>query len=111
MHWWHGYWPKTPHPGFATAVRRDLLDQADDDPQVQVDRRAMLADPQVHGLLAELAGWPGKVVSSHKSAGQPFHKLTFAADLGLRVRTIRSLTPSSNASSRTSRSRARSACR
>ena len=66
-------------------VRRDLLDQGDDEPQVQDERRAMLADPQVQGLLAELAGWPGKVVSSHKSAGQPFHKLTFAADLGLRA--------------------------
>ena len=73
------------HPGSATAVRRDLLDQGEDEPQVQDERRAMLADPQVQGLLAELAGWPGKVVSSHKSAGQPFHKLTFAADLGLRA--------------------------
>jgi hypothetical protein len=66
-------------------ARRDLSCQGDDDPQVQVDRRALLADPQVQGLLAELAGWPGKVISSHKSAGQPFHKLTFAADLGLRA--------------------------
>jgi len=66
-------------------VRRDLLGQADDDPRVQADRRALLADQQVQELLAELAGWPGKVVSSHKSAGQPFHKLTFAADLGLRA--------------------------
>ena len=66
-------------------VRRDLLGQGDDDPLVQDERRAMLADPQVQGLLGELAGWPGKVVSSHKSAGQPFHKLTFAADLGLRA--------------------------
>ena len=66
-------------------VRCDLLGQAGDDPQVQTDRRALLADAQVQGLLAELAGWPGKVISSHKSAGQPFHKLTFAADLGLRA--------------------------
>ena len=36
-------------------------------------------------LLEELAGWPGTVISSHKSAGQPFHKLTFLADLGLRA--------------------------
>jgi hypothetical protein len=43
----------------------------------------MLADAQVQRLLAELSGWPGTVISSHKSAGQPFHKLTFIADLGL----------------------------
>jgi hypothetical protein len=35
--------------------------------------------------VAELAGWPGTVIASHKSAGQPFHKLTFLADLGLKA--------------------------
>jgi hypothetical protein len=45
----------------------------------------MLADPRVKDLIAELSGWPGKVISSHKSAGQPFHKLTFLADLGLKA--------------------------
>lgn len=33
----------------------------------------------------ELSGWPGTVISSHKSASQPFHKLTFLADLGFRA--------------------------
>jgi len=46
----------------------------------------MLADVQVRGLLTELGAWPGKVIASHKSAGQPFHKLTFVADLGLTSR-------------------------
>ena len=45
----------------------------------------MLADLQVRNLLAELSVWPGKVIASHKSAGQPFHKLTFIADLGLKA--------------------------
>ncbi len=44
----------------------------------------MLADVRVEALLDELSGWPGHVISSHKSAGQPFHKLTFIADLGLK---------------------------
>jgi hypothetical protein len=43
----------------------------------------MLADTPVQNLVAELSGWPGTVISSHKSASQPFHKLTFLADLGL----------------------------
>ena len=64
-------------------TRRDLLDQPEDDPRVAAARRVMLEDPQVQGLIAELAGWPGTVIASHKSAGQPFHKLTFLADLGL----------------------------
>lgn len=64
-------------------TRRDLLDQPEDDPPVIAARDALLADERVKDLLGELSGWPGKVIASHKSAGQPFHKLTFIADLGL----------------------------
>ena len=44
----------------------------------------MIDHPQIHSLLEELKNWPGKVLSSHKSASQPFHKLSFLADLGLK---------------------------
>ncbi|HLO16043.1 MAG TPA: hypothetical protein VK206_14520 [Anaerolineales bacterium] len=64
-------------------TRRDLLGQREEHPQVISARKAMLENGQIHNLLLELSGWPGKVISSHKSAGQPFHKLTFIADLGL----------------------------
>jgi hypothetical protein len=64
-------------------TRRDLLGQSEKDPRVNSARTSMLALPQVQNLVAELSGWPGKVISSHKSASQPFHKLTFLADLGL----------------------------
>jgi len=50
-------------------TRRDLLNQPEDDPQVRAARRAMIAHPQVRGLLAELAEWPGSALTSHKSAG------------------------------------------
>ncbi len=43
----------------------------------------MLATPKLRNLMTELSQWPGTVISSHKSAGQPFHKLTFVADLGV----------------------------
>lgn len=66
-------------------TRRDLLDQPEDAPQVSAARQAMLADSQVQGLLAELAAWPGPVLTSHKSAGHLIHKLAFVADLGLRA--------------------------
>lgn len=46
-------------------------------------RAAMLASAPVLGLLADLSGWPGTVLASHESASQPFHQLTFVADLGL----------------------------
>ncbi len=66
-------------------TRRDLLGQAESEPQVKRARKAMLADAGVKGLVAELKKWPGTVIASHKSSGQPFHKLTFLADLGLRT--------------------------
>jgi hypothetical protein len=63
-------------------ARLDLLGQTGQDPQVESSRKTMLADARVQDLLADLSGWPGVVISSHKSASQPFHKLTFIADLG-----------------------------
>jgi hypothetical protein len=62
----------------------DLLGQAESDLDDAI-RPAMVADTRVQTLLAELANWPGQVIASHKSASQPFHKLTFLADLGLRA--------------------------
>jgi hypothetical protein len=66
-------------------TRVDLLKQRASNPHVRRARQAMLADPQVKGLVKGLSDWPVKVLSSHKSAGHPLHQLTFLADIGLRV--------------------------
>ncbi|MCX6083680.1 MAG: hypothetical protein NT102_01775, partial [Caldiserica bacterium] len=62
----------------------DLAREPESLPDVQAARSEMLVNPQVAGLVRELQGWPGVVLNSHKSAGQLYHKLRFAADLGLR---------------------------
>jgi hypothetical protein len=72
-------------PWIEYRTRVDLLRQPEGDPLVRQARQAMLAEPKVRALVDELAGWPGTVIASHKSAGQPFHKLTFIADLGLKA--------------------------
>ena len=72
-------------PWVAYRTRRDLLGQPEDDPVVVAARQRVLEDPQVRALIAELTGWPGTVIASHKSAGQPFHKLAFLADLGVKA--------------------------
>jgi hypothetical protein len=64
-------------------TRLDVLAQPESDEAVADARQGMLADSRVAGLIGELAQWPGTVIASHKSASQPFHKLTFLADLGL----------------------------
>lgn len=72
-------------PWVVYRTRMDLLGQSERATEVKTARAAMLDHPQVRGLVAELAGWPGMVIASHKSAGQPFHKLAFLADVGLRA--------------------------
>ncbi len=66
-------------------TRLDLLGQSEQEPLVKSARKAMIVNPQVRNLIKELSSWPGTVISSHKSASQPFHKLTFIADLGLKI--------------------------
>ncbi len=67
-------------------TRLDLLGQTEEETEVVSARRSMLVEKQVRELVSGLQNWPGKVIASHKSAGQPFHKLTFLADLGLQIR-------------------------
>lgn len=78
-------WLLEGEPWVEYRTRLDLLGQAESEPQVRSARQGMLADSQVRSLIDELAGWPGTVIASHKSAGQSFHKLTFIAELGLRA--------------------------
>jgi len=66
-------------------ARVDLLRESEDDARVLAARQAMIADPRIRDLVAELSGWPGPVLANHKTANHPLHKLTFAADLGLRA--------------------------
>lgn len=76
-------WLLEGEPWIEYRTRRDLLGECEGHPPVLSARKAMLENEQIQHLLLELSDWPGKVISSHKSAGQPFHKLTFIADLGL----------------------------
>src|SRR5512139_2043393 len=78
-------WLLEGEPWIEYRTRLDLLGQSEQDPQVMSARKAMLANAQVRNIVTELSGWPGTVISSHKSASQPFHKLTFIADLGLQI--------------------------
>ena len=64
-------------------TRVDLLGQSENEPEVAQARKEMISHQGIQVILQELKNWPGIVLSSHKSAGQPFHKLSFIADLGL----------------------------
>jgi hypothetical protein len=78
-------WLLEGEPWVEYRTRVELLEQTETDPRVIAVRKAMLADPKIKALIDELLGWPGNVLNSHRSASQPFHKLSFIADLGLNV--------------------------
>ncbi len=75
-------WLLEGEPWIAYRTRLDLLGEPEPPRAV---REKHLNDPRLENLVAELANWPGQVISSHKSAGQPFHKLTFVADMGFKA--------------------------
>ncbi|PKO07182.1 MAG: hypothetical protein CVU41_02565 [Chloroflexi bacterium HGW-Chloroflexi-3] len=78
-------WLLAGEPWVAYRTRLDLLGEPETLPAVMKDRQAMLESEDVESVLTELMDWPGMVISSHKSAGQLFHKLTFIADLGFKA--------------------------
>jgi hypothetical protein len=78
-------WLLEGEPWVEYRTRVDLLGQPKTDRQVIAARQAMLADPKIKALIHELLDWPGTVLNSHKSASQPFHKLSFLAELGLDI--------------------------
>lgn len=78
-------WLLQGEPWIQYLTRVELLGEEDGNAHVIAARRAMLADPKIKAVLAELMDWPGTVLNSHKSASQSFHKLAFIADLGLNI--------------------------
>lgn len=65
-------WLLEAEPWLAYRVRLDLMGQSEQDPAVASARQALLGHPPVQSLVSELSGWPGTVISSHKSARQPY---------------------------------------
>ncbi len=62
---------------------RDLLGRPEDDAEVIAARAALLAHPQVQGLIAQAATWPGRAIQRHNDAGHPLYALSTLADFGL----------------------------
>ncbi|MFH2142868.1 MAG: hypothetical protein ABIJ97_10620 [Bacteroidota bacterium] len=75
-------WLLNSDPWTEYRTRIDLLDESHDDSMVKLARERMIKHSNVNSLIIELTDWPGTVLSSHKSASQSYHKLSFIADLG-----------------------------
>jgi hypothetical protein len=76
-------WLLNGEPFVEYRTRIDMLGQLENECEVIDAKKRMIADQKIQLLLQDLKDWPGEVLNSHKSASQPFHKLSFIADLGL----------------------------
>jgi hypothetical protein len=74
---------ESPEPWTRYRTLRDLLGRPEDDAEVAAARAAMLAHPQVLGLVAQAATWPGRAIGRHNDAGHPLYALSTLADFGL----------------------------
>jgi len=63
----------------------DLLGRPETDGEVQAARAAMLAHPQIQGLMAEAAKWGQQPFKRHNDAGYPIYKFSTLADFGVRA--------------------------
>ncbi len=70
-------------PWVEYGTRIYLLGQDARDPEVSQAHRRLLEQPFILSLIEELQDWPGKVLNSHRSASQSFHKLSFLAEIGI----------------------------
>lgn len=75
-------WLLNSEPWIEYSVRLELMGQSQNDPTVMAARKEMVNSPSLKGIIDELKNWPGTVLSSHKSAKQPFHKISFIAEQG-----------------------------
>lgn len=66
-------------------TRKHLLRQPDESPEVKATHKHMIEDPRIRQIVTDLQVWPWEALKNHKSAGHPIHKLTFLADIGLKI--------------------------
>jgi hypothetical protein len=78
-------WLLDSDPWVEYGTRTELLGQDTNDPEVVDAHKRMVQSPALSEIIEELKNWPGQVLSSHKSARQPFHKISFIAELGFNI--------------------------
>ena len=79
-------WLLDSEPWIQYGAMSELLGQDENAPEVAAAREQMIDFPPLKSIVEELKNWPGAVLSSHKSAKQPFHKLSFIAELGFDIK-------------------------
>ncbi|MHB1274615.1 MAG: hypothetical protein ACYCXQ_09270 [Candidatus Humimicrobiaceae bacterium] len=79
------HWLLNSDPWVEYAARVDLMEQEENNGEVISARKRMLQSDTLRKILEELENWPGCVLNSHKSASQPFHKISFIAELGFKI--------------------------
>jgi hypothetical protein len=79
-------WLLDSEPWIQYITRKELLGQGESDKQVVQAHDEMIVQPALKSIIDDLKNWPGTVLSSHKSPKQPFHKISFLAELGFNIK-------------------------
>ncbi|MFQ6089372.1 MAG: hypothetical protein ACE5K0_10790 [Candidatus Methanofastidiosia archaeon] len=64
---------------------KDLLEKEEENSEVKEAKKAMLSNPQIRDLIAELKKWPSYPLKRHNDAKHPLYKLSTLADFGLKT--------------------------
>lgn len=78
-------WLTGSEPWVEYRTRLDLLGQSGDDQNVIDAVNRMMKHPKISGFITDLYSWDEQIVNNHKNAGLLLHKLSFIADIGLRI--------------------------
>ena len=62
----------------------DLMDRSEDDSEVEVARKEMIANPGIQGLMAA-AKWGQRPLKRHNDASHPIYSFSILADFGVRA--------------------------
>jgi len=77
-------WLINSYPWVELRTRIDILDEDEDNPEVVRAYEETVNHPLIASILKELANCKESTVSSHKNAGQSYHKLAFLAEIGIK---------------------------
>lgn len=78
-------WLLKSEPWTEYRTRLDLLEEPPETPAVIDAHTRLINHPLIRNLVVELEHLSRTVLTSHKSACHPLHKLAFAADFGMRL--------------------------
>ena len=69
-------------------TRIHLMNQSENEAAVVKARNNMIKDDMIRDLIEDVSGWPWIPMKNHKKADHPIHKISFLAEIGVKIDDI-----------------------